>query len=59
MPKYPLQKKDAPLVQVALIDYVVERQDKESVDTLRQISQDADVNENVRKHAEWGLENLR
>jgi uncharacterized protein (UPF0147 family) len=54
-----LEKKDAPLVQVALIDYVVERQDKESVDTLRKISQDVEVNENVRKHAEWGLENLR
>jgi len=54
-----LEKQDAPLVQVALIDYVVERQDKESVDTLRKIAQDADVNESVRKHAEWGLENLR
>jgi uncharacterized protein (UPF0147 family) len=54
-----LEKQDAPLVQVALIDYVVERQEKESVETLRKISQDADVNENVRKHAEWGIENLR
>ena len=54
-----LEKQDAPLVQVALIDYVVERQDKDSVDTLRKISQNAEVNENVRKHAEWGIENLR
>jgi hypothetical protein len=54
-----LAKQDAPLVQVALIDYVVERQEKESVDTLRKISQNAEVNENVRKHAEWGIENLR
>jgi uncharacterized protein (UPF0147 family) len=54
-----LEKQDAPMVQVALIDYVVERQEKESVDTLRKISQNAELNENVRKHAEWGIENLR
>jgi anti-sigma factor RsiW len=54
-----LEKQDSPFVQVALIDYMVDMQEKDSVGTLRKLSQDTETNENVRKHAEWGLENLR
>ena len=54
-----LAKQDAPMVQVALIDYVVEMQDKESVGTLKQIAQNTSINEAVRQRAEWGLEHLQ
>jgi anti-sigma factor RsiW len=54
-----LAKTDAPMVQAALIDYVVDMKDKESVDTLKQIAQDTSINESVRQHAEWGLEHLQ
>jgi HEAT repeat protein len=53
-----LNKQDSPLVQTALIDYVVEMQQKESLNTLRKLSKDADVNETVRKRAEWGVAHL-
>src|SRR5262249_36247696 len=33
-----LAKQDAPMVQVALIDYVVDTQDKESIGTLKQLA---------------------
>jgi len=54
-----LASQDAPLVQAALIDYVVEAQRKDSVDTLRLISKNTEINETIRKHAEWGLEQLQ
>jgi uncharacterized protein (UPF0147 family) len=54
-----LAKQDAPMVQVALIDYMVETQQRDSVGTLRQIAQNTSVNESVRQRAEWGLEHLK
>jgi hypothetical protein len=54
-----LAKQDAPMVQVALIDYVVDMKDKESVGTLKLIAQNSAVNEAVRQRAEWGLEQLQ
>ncbi len=54
-----LTKQDSPMVQAALIDYVVELNEKDSVPALRQIVNDATANETVRKRAEWGLEQLQ
>jgi hypothetical protein len=54
-----LAQQDSPMVQGALINYMVETQNRESVDTLRQISLSTDTNETVRKRAEWGLEQLK
>jgi len=54
-----LKKKDSPMVQVALIDYMVETNEKESVGTLKQIAQDTTANQSVRQRAEWGLEQLQ
>lgn len=54
-----LQDQDAPLVQAALIDYVVESQERDSIDTLRKMALNTDINESVRKRAEWGIENLQ
>jgi hypothetical protein len=54
-----LAKQDAPMVQVALIDYVVDTQDKDSIGTLKQLAQSNSVNQTVRQRAEWGLEQLQ
>jgi len=53
-----LSKQEFPLVQIALIDFVVEIQAKESIDTLRRLTRDTAVLEAVRKRAEWGIEQL-
>src|SRR5688572_15743743 len=47
-----------PLVQIALIDFMVETKDKSAVDALRRLSEDAMVNEAVRGRAAWGLQQL-
>jgi hypothetical protein len=47
-----------PLVQIALIDYMVETKDKSAVGALRQLSEDAMVDEAVRGRAIWGLQQL-
>ena len=48
-----------PLVQIALIDYLVETKDKDAVDALRRLSEDSMANEAVRGRAVWGLQQLR
>lgn len=47
-----------PLVQIALIDYIVEIKDKQAVDALRRLSEDSMSNEAVRGRAVWGLRQL-
>jgi hypothetical protein len=47
-----------PLVQIALIDFMVETKDREAVDALRQLSEDTAVDEAVRGRAVWGIEQL-
>ena len=47
-----------PLVQIALIDFMVETKDKSAVDALRRLSEDAMVDEAVRGRAAWGLQQL-
>ena len=53
-----LQTQHAPLVQMALIDFVVETQDREAAAALRRISDDAKSDQTVRTRAAWGLEHL-
>jgi len=53
-----LQTKASPLVQMALIDFVVETQDQDAVGVLRQLSDDSQSNQTVRTRAAWGLEHL-
>ena len=48
-----------PLVQIALIDYMVETKDQSAVDALRRLSEDAMVDEAVRGRAAWGLQQLK
>jgi len=47
-----------PLVQIALIDYIVETKDNQAVDALRRLSEDSMANESVRGRAIWGLQQL-
>jgi hypothetical protein len=53
-----LARQDSPLVQMALIDFVVETQDREAVGALRRISADPASNETVRTRAAWGIKHL-
>jgi HEAT repeat protein len=47
-----------PLVQIAVIDFMVETKDTDAIDALRRLSQDATANEAVRGRAVWGVEQL-
>ena len=53
-----LDTQTSPLVQMALIDFVVETQDRKALDTLRRLSHDDMVNEAVRARASWGIDHL-
>jgi hypothetical protein len=53
-----LQTQRAPLVQMALIDFMVETQDREAAAALRKISADDQSDQTVRTRAAWGLEHL-
>jgi hypothetical protein len=53
-----LHTQSSPLVQMALIDFVVETQDREALDTLRKLSRDDQANEAVRARASWGIDHL-
>jgi hypothetical protein len=43
---------------MALIDFVVETQERGALDTLRRLSLDNAVNEAVRARAVWGIDHL-
>lgn len=53
-----LSRQTSPLVQVALIDFVVEMNGREAADALRRLSEDPMVHEEVRARAEQGLARL-
>jgi hypothetical protein len=53
-----LDTQTSPLVQMALIDFVVETQDREAIETLRKLSRDNTANEAVRARASWGISHL-
>jgi hypothetical protein len=50
---------ESPMVQIALIDLAVDLHEKESVGTLRQLTQDQGTDPAVRDRAEKGLEELK
>jgi len=45
-------------VQIALIDLAIDLHEKESIPTLRQLTQDQKINETVRERAQKGLTEL-
>jgi hypothetical protein len=49
---------DSPLVQIALIDVLVQLNDKDAVPALRKLAKDKDADENVRQRAESALQRL-
>jgi RNA polymerase sigma factor (sigma-70 family) len=53
-----LDRATSPLVQIALIDFVVELNERESIATLRRLSQDSTLNDAVRGRAAWGLQQV-
>jgi HEAT repeat protein len=53
-----LDTQTSPLVQMALIDFVVETQDREALESLRRLSRDDKANEAVRVRASWGIDHL-
>jgi HEAT repeat protein len=48
----------SPLLQIALIDFLVETDDTQAASLLQQLSQDSSADESVRGRAAWGLERL-
>lgn len=48
----------SPLVQIALIDFLVKTNERQSAPTLRRLAQDPRVNGAVRSRAAWGLQQL-
>ncbi len=53
-----VERQPSPLVQIALIDFMVKTNERESAPTLRRLAQDPQVNDAVRARAAWGLEQL-
>jgi hypothetical protein len=53
-----VQRQASPLVQIALIDFMVKTNERESAPTLRRLAMDPQVNDAVRARAAWGLQQL-
>lgn len=53
-----LQEKQSPLVQIGLIDLLVDMHDREAVPQLKRFQQDPKIDPNVRKHVDWGIDQL-
>ena len=53
-----MDRQTSPFVQIALIDFMVKVKDRESVATLRRLSQDPAVNDAVRMRAVSALQQL-
>jgi anti-sigma factor RsiW len=53
-----MARQDSPMVQMALIDLAVDLREKQSVQTLQQMSQDAKLDQAVRQRAVKGLAEL-
>lgn len=53
-----LDRATSPLVQIALIDFMVELNERQSLMTLRRLSQDTMLNQAVRARAAWGLQQV-
>jgi len=53
-----VQTQMSPLVQIALIDFIVKTGERDSLDVLKRIADDPQVHEAVRARATWGLQML-
>jgi hypothetical protein len=53
-----LNAQTSPLVQMALIDFVVETQERGALDALRRLARDDMTNQAVRARAQWGIDHL-
>jgi hypothetical protein len=53
-----VESQPSPLVQIALIDFMVKTNERESAATLRRIAMDPQANDAVRARAAWGLQQL-
>ena len=49
---------DSPLVQIALVDLLVQLNDKEAAPALRKLAQDAQADNQVRQHAAWAIQRM-
>ena len=54
-----LSRQEAPLVQVALIDWLVDVNDRNAAGGLRELASGASVNDGVKQRAQWALERLQ
>ena len=53
-----MTREESAMVQIALIDLAVDLREKESVNALRQLTQNAKLDEAVRERAQKGLAEL-
>jgi len=53
-----LSKQTSPLLQIALIDLLVQREESRSIDILRRLQESDKVNETVRARAGRAIEQL-
>lgn len=54
-----LARQDSPLVQLALIDLLVEVRERQAIEPLGRLRQEAGTDDAVRQRAEWGLRQLQ
>ena len=52
-------KQDSPLVQLALIDFIVDTRDKAAARSLSALERSPTADKNVKEKALWGLEQLQ
>ncbi len=53
-----LPQQDSPMVQAAMIDYLVDARDRRAVGALRQLAAQADINPTVQERARYALQQL-
>jgi hypothetical protein len=54
-----LVKQDSPLVQLALIDFIVDQRDKGALPSLTALERSPTADKNVKEKAVWGLAQLQ
>lgn len=54
-----LTRQDSPMVQLALIDFIVDTRDRDAVPSLTALERNAAADKNVKARAAWGLSQLQ
>jgi hypothetical protein len=54
-----LSQQRSPLIQIALIDLMVERQERQAIGPLKQLEKKEKVDQAVRQRIEWGIQQLQ